>query len=93
MADVPKPSELQNKQISHIYASDSTTELARIVSASVKTSCSVPSFQPSVAIKLIMAYLRKSNTEPIIRIYTEAKTQTEADALATRFMEEMAAIS
>ena len=38
-------------------------------------------------------HLRKSNTEPIIRIYTEAKTQTEADALATRFMEEMAAIS
>ena len=33
MADVPKPSELQNKQISHIYASDSTTELARIVPA------------------------------------------------------------
>ena len=38
------------------------------------------------------AHLRKSNTEPIIRIYTEAKTQAEADALATRFMEEMAAI-
>ena len=38
-------------------------------------------------------HLRKSNTEPIIRIYTEAKTQAEANALATRFMEEMAAIS
>lgn len=38
-------------------------------------------------------HLRKSNTEPIIRVYTEAKTQAEADALATRFMEEMAAIS
>jgi phosphoglucosamine mutase len=38
-------------------------------------------------------HLRKSNTEPIIRIYTEAKSQIEADALATRFMEEMAAIS
>ena len=38
-------------------------------------------------------HLRKSNTEPIIRIYTEAKTQVEANALATRFMEEMAAIS
>ena len=37
-------------------------------------------------------HLRKSNTEPIIRIYTEAKTQAEADDLATRFMEEMAAI-
>ena len=38
-------------------------------------------------------HLRKSNTEPIIRIYTEAKSQAEADALATRFMEEMVAIS
>ena len=38
-------------------------------------------------------HLRKSNTEPIIRIYTEAKSQAEADALATHFMEEMAAIS
>lgn len=37
-------------------------------------------------------HLRKSNTEPIIRIYTEAKTQAEADDLATRFMDEMAAI-
>jgi phosphomannomutase len=31
-------------------------------------------------------HLRKSNTEPIIRIYTEAKSQVEADALATRFI-------
>ena len=28
-------------------------------------------------------HLRKSNTEPIIRIYTEAKSQQEADQLAT----------
>ena len=34
-------------------------------------------------------HLRKSNTEPIIRIYTEAKSQEEADALAQRFLEEM----
>ena len=27
-------------------------------------------------------HLRKSNTEPIIRVYTEAKTMAEADALA-----------
>ena len=38
-------------------------------------------------------HLRKSNTEPIIRIYTEAKTQAEADELALRFIEEMKAIS
>ncbi len=31
-------------------------------------------------------HLRKSNTEPIIRVYTEAKTMAEADALAKRFI-------
>ncbi|PKP26379.1 MAG: phosphoglucosamine mutase [Bacteroidetes bacterium HGW-Bacteroidetes-2] len=34
-------------------------------------------------------HLRKSNTEPIIRIYTEAKTQDEADALAERIIKEI----
>ncbi len=34
-------------------------------------------------------HLRKSNTEPIVRIYTEAGTQAEADALAERFIGEM----
>lgn len=34
-------------------------------------------------------HLRKSNTEPIIRIYTEAKSQQEADALAERFIGEL----
>lgn len=34
-------------------------------------------------------HLRKSNTEPIIRIYTEAKSQEDADALATRFIDEI----
>jgi phosphomannomutase len=37
-------------------------------------------------------HLRKSNTEPIIRIYTEAKTQQEANALATRFDKEIKAL-
>lgn len=31
------------------------------------------------------AHIRSSNTEPIIRIYTEAPTQEEADALADKF--------
>ncbi len=34
-------------------------------------------------------HLRKSNTEPIIRIYTEAKSQDAADALAIRFINEI----
>jgi phosphomannomutase len=38
-------------------------------------------------------HLRKSNTEPIIRIYTEAKSQKEADALAERVIEEIKAIA
>ncbi len=38
-------------------------------------------------------HLRKSNTEPIIRIYTEAATQNEADGLALRIIEEIKAIA
>lgn len=38
-------------------------------------------------------HLRKSNTEPIIRIYTEAKSQAEADKLADKFIEEIKTIS
>lgn len=39
------------------------------------------------------AHLRKSNTEPIIRIYTEAKSQKEADELAQRMMREIKEIA
>lgn len=38
-------------------------------------------------------HLRKSNTEPIIRIYTEAPTQGEADALAHRIIDEIKSIA
>jgi len=34
-------------------------------------------------------HLRKSNTEPIIRIYTEATSQKAADDLAVRFINEI----
>ncbi|MFT7113859.1 MAG: phosphomannomutase [Candidatus Azotimanducaceae bacterium] len=37
-------------------------------------------------------HLRKSNTEPIIRIYTESKSQSAADSLAERFMTEIKAM-
>ncbi|GIM51904.1 phosphoglucosamine mutase [Capnocytophaga cynodegmi] len=35
------------------------------------------------------AHLRKSNTEPIIRIYTEAKTQKDADDLALKIIDDI----
>ena len=38
-------------------------------------------------------HLRKSNTEPIIRIYTEAPTQNEADMLAEKIMNEIKTIA
>lgn len=38
-------------------------------------------------------HLRKSNTEPIIRIYTEAKSQQEANDLADKIMMEIKAIA
>ena len=38
-------------------------------------------------------HLRKSNTEPIARIYTEAKSQEKAEALASRFNQELQSVS
>ncbi|AJH15679.1 phosphoglucosamine mutase [Myroides profundi] len=38
-------------------------------------------------------HLRKSNTEPIIRIYTEAGTQEAADSLALRMIDELKVIA
>ncbi|MCX7549912.1 phosphoglucosamine mutase [Xanthomarina sp. F2636L] len=38
-------------------------------------------------------HLRKSNTEPIIRVYTEAPTQKEADELADKIIAEINSIS
>ncbi len=38
-------------------------------------------------------HLRKSNTEPIIRIYTEAGSQGQADALAEKVLKEIAEIA
>lgn len=38
-------------------------------------------------------HLRKSNTEPIIRIYTESNSQKAADTLAERIMKEIVAIA
>lgn len=38
-------------------------------------------------------HLRKSNTEPIIRIYTEAQSQEAADSLADRFIAEIKAVA
>ena len=33
--------------------------------------------------------LRKSNTEPIIRVYSEAKSQEEANELSSKFIDEI----
>jgi phosphomannomutase len=38
-------------------------------------------------------HLRKSNTEPIIRIYTESTSQQKADELAQRMIKELAHIA
>ena len=38
-------------------------------------------------------HLRKSNTEPIIRIYTESKSQKDADDLAVKFQKEIEMMS
>ena len=39
--------------------------------------------------KAAWVHLRKSNTEPIIRVYAEAQTQEEAQVMTTRFVQEL----
>lgn len=39
------------------------------------------------------AHIRKSNTEPILRVYTEAPTQAAADELAARMLEKLNALA
>ena len=34
-------------------------------------------------------HLRRSNTEPIIRVYSEAKSQEEANILSSKFIDEI----
>ena len=43
--------------------------------------------------KFEWVHLRKSNTEPIIRIYTEAPSQNEADILADKIIAEIKAVA
>ena len=38
-------------------------------------------------------HMRKSNTEPIIRVYTEADSQEKADELCQRFSDELLLIA
>ena len=37
--------------------------------------------------------MRPSNTEPILRVYAEAATEADAQALADRFKEELQALA
>ncbi len=52
----------------------------------------VPAVDDCYAV-LAWVHLRKSNTEPIVRIYTEAPSQEEADALAATFVKKLEAFS
>ena len=38
-------------------------------------------------------HMRKSNTEPIIRVYSEANTKEKAESIADRFVKELGALS
>ena len=67
------------------------------LTATYKNDSSTSSLSTLDGVKIDFAtewvHLRKSNTEPIIRIYTEAPTQQEADALAERFVKELKVIA
>ena len=59
--------------------------------AKVKTTFASERFSDKDGVKIDFAdgwvHLRKSNTEPIIRVYSEAATMDEANALAHRVMD------
>lgn len=63
------------------------------VLAAVKAAHAHEQFNEVDGLKIDFAeswvHLRRSNTEPIIRIYSEAKTQQAADELATAFKKEI----
>ncbi|MBA5628313.1 phosphoglucosamine mutase [Moheibacter lacus] len=63
----------------------------------ISTSFNVTGISTVDGVKIDFAdqwvHLRKSNTEPIIRIYTEAPTQEKADDLGDRFIEELKSLS
>ena len=67
------------------------------MTAKYKNDSSTSSLSTIDGVKIDFAenwvHLRKSNTEPIIRIYTEAQTQQLADDLAIRIIDEIKAVS
>ena len=67
------------------------------LTATYKNDSSTSSLSTIDGVKIDFAnewvHLRKSNTEPIIRIYTEASTQNDADGLALRFVNELKTIA
>lgn len=94
-------SELRNSYPSY-FASKNKIELTPAIDVDkllleIKSRYSAENVNDIDGVKIDFAeswvHLRKSNTEPIIRIYTEAKSQAEADALAERFIAELKAIS
>ena len=83
------------------YASKNKIELTPAIDVDkvlleIKTKYSSENVNDTDGVKIDFAenwvHLRKSNTEPIIRIYTEAKTMAEADALAQKFIGEIKTI-
>ena len=80
------------------YASKNKIELTREINVdkileTIKSRYSSERVNDIDGVKIDFAdnwvHLRKSNTEPIIRVYTEAKTMAEADSLAKRFISEI----
>jgi len=70
---------------------DTDALLARVASAHAHLN---PSTIDGVKIDFAdrWVHLRKSNTEPIVRIYTEAPTEAEAAALASEFVAKLASL-
>ncbi len=64
-------------------------EILKAVAASYKNEDVITIDGVKINFETEWVHLRKSNTEPIIRIYTESTSQNSADALAQRFISEI----
>jgi len=64
-------------------------EILNVIAASYKNEDVITIDGVKINFESEWVHLRKSNTEPIIRIYTESTSQNSADELAQRFISEI----
>jgi phosphomannomutase len=86
------PSYFMSKNKIELTADIDVDDILKKMASSYKNEDVITIDGVKINFKSEWVHLRKSNTEPIIRIYTESTSQKDADALAIRVIEEIKAI-